>query len=193
MKTQGPTEIKSSKRKRFEHQFLLISIILFLIFNWEILLVLTGVNESLSARVEFIRNLHLGWLNFLAPALGALIYMIFNPKLQYFLDSSQKKQPPVVNTSELEKAVQLLFGTYSEIGIAGKNVIDETLIYSTAQENFLKKNSLSAEEVIWAREELCLKYQDSLKKVQELMIVLAMQNQEKVLAMHQRLKDEKRI
>jgi hypothetical protein len=136
--------------------------------------------------------LQLGWINYLGPVVATFFSILINAKVHFFIQESFKKKT-LVAPSELEKAAQLLFGSYSDIGLAGKNVIDETLIYSTAQENFLKKNSLSAEEVIWAREELCLKYQDSLKKMQELMIVLTMQNQEKILAMQQRLKEEKRI
>jgi hypothetical protein len=192
MKSHNSQTHEDFGMRRFERQFLVTFLILFLIFNWEILLALTGVNESLSARVDFIRNLHLSWGHYVIPGAMAFGYLFLRTKISnYFEAHSKKKIVPQV--SELEKATQLLFGSYSDIGLAGKNVIDETLIYSTAQENFLKKNSLSLEEVIWAREELCLKYQDSIKKIQELMIVLAMQNQEKVLDMQQRLKDEKRI
>jgi len=192
MKSQDSQTHKDFGMRRFERQFLVTFLILFLIFNWEIFLALTGINESLSARVDFIRNLHLSWGHYVIPGVMAVAYLFLRTQISnYIAVHSKKKIIPQV--SELEKAAQLLFGSYSDIGLAGKNVIDETLIYSTAQENFLKKNSLSPEEVIWAREELCLKYQDSFKKIQELMIVLAMQNQEKILAMQQRLKDEKRI
>jgi len=205
MNKATPTTILKTPRKiKFEHSLLLTFFIFFLLFNWEILLALTGINESISIRVEYIRHLNLGALNFIFPFFGALTYLFFGPKIQVMIERSSRKiftdsneelrsQKLVQKNLDLQKEIEILFKTYSEIGLAGKSVIDETLIYSTAQENFLKKSNLSAEEVIWVQEELCSKYQDSLKKIQELMIVLAMRDQAKILAMQQRIKDEKRI
>ncbi len=193
MKILRPNLEKKNHKKNFEHQFILIFVFLFLFINWEILIALTGVNETLSARADFVRGLNLGFLNVFVPLVIAGVYIVVNPRIQRWLERLNPAKVDSQPLSEIEKATALLFNSYSEIGLAGKNVIDETLIYSTAQENFLKKNSLSSEEIIWAREELCLKYQDSIKKIQEFMIVLSLQNQEKVMAMHQRLKEEKRI
>lgn len=199
MISEVQTILKDTNKKRFDHLFTLTFFVFFVLFNWEVILAFTGVGESLSTRIEFIRNLQLGLMDYLKPLIAAFLYLMINPKLQSFIENyhlkitaenQQKKDLVALQTDEESQA---LFGKCSDIGLAGKNVIDETLIYGTAQENFLKKTALSASEIISTREDLCQRYQDSFKKIQELMIVLAMQNQNKVVAMHQRLKDEKRI
>lgn len=201
MVSESQANLKELPKKTFNHQFFFVFLILFGLFNWEVLLVLVGANENLSARIEFIKNLHLGVLDFLKPVIATSVYLLLNLKIQSLIkkfyskndserheEKAEAKAPVTIDYEALS-----LFQKCSEIGLAGKNIIDETLIYSTAQENFLKKNNLSKEEIIWAREDLCQKHQDSLKKMQELMIVLAMQNQEKISDMHQRLKDERRF
>jgi len=201
MVSESQDNLKESSKKAFNHQFFFVFFILFGLFNWEIVLALVGANESLPTRIEFIKSLHLGVLDFLKPVIATFVYLFLNLKIQSWIEKSNSKN----NSERAEEKAELtpqaavdlqaksLFQKCSEIGLAGKNIIDEALIYSTAQENFLKKNDLSKEEIIWAREDLCQKHQDSLKKMQELMIVLAMQNQEKISDMHQRLKDERRF
>lgn len=183
---------KQVKRVRRDLRQLLVFGLLFLLFNWKIVVALTAVTESIQERVDYIDGLHLSWVNFLVPLILSIGLQLLDFKS---LLSSHKKETQNAKTHALEQGQRkdLICNVYSDIGLAGKSLIDETLIYSTAQENFLKKNSLSVEEVNWVREDLCLKYQDSLKKIQELMIVLYLQNQEKMIEMQQRLKSEKRI